>query len=126
MSRNSSIRRWSLDALGRAIRRAGALPVLHELVGRDVDGDLARLRLDVVAERADARIDGAAQEPNHHKKSEQARHFRRSAAAESAAFTLSRSRFMPWEVFDTSIACPKSPRTRSEEHTSELQSPYVI
>src|SRR5262245_3468939 len=75
MSRNSSIR-VSLPAdFWRAIRRAAALPVLHELVGRDVYGDLARLRLDIFAERGDAGIAGRAQKAHNDQKSEQARHF---------------------------------------------------
>src|SRR6187431_3359346 len=111
MSRNSSIRVSLPAAFGRAIRRAAALPVLHEFFRRDVDGDLARLRLDILAERRDAGIAGRAQEPHHQQKSEQARHDLGPEAAQSAAFTFSWPRFMPRQVFDTSIACRTSLRT---------------
>src|SRR5262245_27270651 len=86
MSRNSSI---SVVLVGRAARAIEATApsgsaLLGELVLRDWDRDLARLRIEPVGKREHAAVDQAAQDGHDRQKSKQARHVATRARAPNA------------------------------------------
>src|SRR5437660_12093744 len=73
MSRNSSIRRGSEALLARAMWTPDSAR-LGELVGRNRDRDLPRLRFDEGRKREDHAIHEPGQDPESQKEAEQARH----------------------------------------------------